>query len=302
MRKNIVTAAIVAATMSACGYANVGPGEQAVVQDGYFMIPTDPKLTGCIEPEHSENQITNDVYRYPARQISWDATGGQGAERGPYVVVSNAEAPTDLNVPVVVTFDMTADCEQLKSFHRDFGTKYQGWLNEDGTPSAGWTELLNYVIGQPMEQTLIGVGQKYPWRKIWNDEAVRIEFQQALQKTLPQASKARTNGQEFFKNFQVTVLKPGPVDGNLTAAINREQSAVAAARADEAQGVADANARKAKADADVQAAIAETKVAEQEALQKRAQIAGYPDVDSYLRALCIERNCNPFQPVIVPQP
>ena len=134
-----------------CSYANMGPGEQAVVQEGYWMIPTEPTLKGCISPEKNSNEITNHVYRYPARQISWDATGDPGSERGPYVVVSNAKAPADMNVPVVVTFDLTTDCEKLKQFHRDFGTKYSGWLNDDGSVSNGWLELLNYVIGQPLQ-------------------------------------------------------------------------------------------------------------------------------------------------------
>ena len=71
------------ALLSGCSYASVGAGEQAVVVDSYWMIPTDPTVKGCIEPENSQNEITNQVYRYPARQISWDATGdpGPGADR-----------------------------------------------------------------------------------------------------------------------------------------------------------------------------------------------------------------------------
>ena len=103
------------ALLSGCSYASVGAGEQAVVVDGYWMIPTDPTVKGCIEPENSQNEITNAVYRYPARQISWDATGDPGSERGPYVVVSNAKAPADMNVPVVVTFDLTSDCRSSSS-------------------------------------------------------------------------------------------------------------------------------------------------------------------------------------------
>ncbi|MGD9618463.1 SPFH domain-containing protein [Mycolicibacterium sp.] len=291
-----------AASMSACSYANMGPGEQAVVQDGYWMIPTDPKLTGCIQPERSQNEITNHVYRYPARQISWDATGDPGSERGPYVVVSSAKAPADMNVPVVVTFDLTTDCEKLKQFHRDFGTKYSGWLNEDGSVSEGWTELLNYVVGQPLQDTLNAVAQKYTWQQIWNDEAARTEFRNALLNTLPNASKARTDNTEFFSNFQVTVLKPTPVNPELKAAIEREQAAVQDAQATQAQGVAEANAKRAKAEADIAAAEAETRVAEQEALKLRAKLSGYPSVEDYLRALCIEQGCNPYQPTyVVPQ-
>lgn len=301
MNKALIAAAAAVITLSGCSYANVGPGQQAVVVDGYWMIPTDPAVKGCIAPEHSQNEITNQVFQYPARQISWDATGQTGSERNPYEVVSNAKAPAKLAVPVVITFDLTTDCEQLKKFHADFATKYihtEGKVDE----TQEWIDLLNYVISQPAELVLSQLSQKYEWRQIWNDEAIRLEYQDELLKQVPGASQKRTNGQEFFKNFQVSVLKPLILDQGLQDAITREQTAIADARANEAKGVSDANARKAKADADVRAAQAETEVARQEALQKQAVIAGYPNVEDYLKAICIENHCNPYQPTyVVPQ-
>lgn len=285
-------AAAAAITMSACTMAQVPAGQTAVIVDDYVMIPTDPKVLECRQAETSKTYGgAVNVYRYPARQISWDATGAAGSEHAPYVVVSSAEAPAELKVPVVVTMDLTTDCEKLSQFHRDFGTKYQGWLKDDGSQSDGWVQMVNYVVGQPLEQTLTQVAQKYTWRQIWNDEKVRVEFQEALKHNLPNASKARTDGQEYFTNFQVTVLKPEPVDSNLKAAINKEQSSVA-----------EANAKKAAADAEVKAAQSQTEVARQQALQKQAEIAGFPDIESYLRAQLIGQGGNPYQPTyVVPQ-
>ncbi len=57
-----------------------------------------------------------------------------------------------------VTFDLTSDCDKLKEFHREFGTKYSGWLNSDGTVSEGWKSLLRYVVGQPPGEHL-GLGR-----------------------------------------------------------------------------------------------------------------------------------------------
>ena len=59
------------------------------------------------------------MYRYPARQISWDATGDPGSERGPYVVVSNAKAPADLNVPVVRDVRSDIPIQKLNRFQSD---------------------------------------------------------------------------------------------------------------------------------------------------------------------------------------
>ena len=257
------------ALLSGCSYASVGAGEQAVVVDGYWMIPTDPTVKGCIEPENSQNEITNEVYRYPARQKSPGMQWVIPAPSAGHMSWCPTPKHPHMNVPlVVVTFDLTSDCEKLKQFHRDFGIKYNGWLNDDGTVSAGWVELLNYVIGQPLQDTLNGVAQKYTWQQIWNDEQARAEFRNALLTSLPNASRARTNGVDFFTNFQVTVLMPTPVNPELKAAIEREQAAIQNAQATQAQGVAEANAKK--AEADLAAAAAETRVSEQEALKRAA--------------------------------
>lgn len=297
----IALAAATAVSLSGCAYHAMSPGEQSVVQNGSFFPGADHNLTECIGPSNTKNEAFNEVFKYPARQISLDATGDKDSQRGPYVVVSSAKAPAEMNVPVVVTFDLTRDCEKLKKFHAEFGTKYSGWLNDDGSESQGWKDLVNYVVGQPLQDTLNGVAQNYTWQEIWNDEKARTEFRTALSTTLPKESQARTNGVDYFSNFQILVLKPTPVNPALKSAIEEQQAAVQRAQALQASGVAEANAAKAKADADVIAAEAQTKLAEQQALQREAEIKGYGSVDAYLRALSIKQGLNPYQPQIVPQ-
>lgn len=300
--KKVMIAALVALSMSGCSYAAMGPGEQSVVQNGSMFPGADKNLIECIGPSNTRNETFNDVFKYPARQISLDATGGKDSQRGPYVVVSSAKAPAEMDVPVVVTFDLTRDCNKLMKFHSEFGTKYSGWLNDDGSESQGWTDLVNYVVGQPLQDTLNGVAQNYTWQEIWNDEKARTEFRTALAQTLPKESQARTNGTDYFTNFQILVLKPTPVNPELKSAIEQQQAAVQRAQAAQAAGIAEANAAKAKADAEVEAAKAETKVAEQKALQQQAEINGYGSIDAYLRALAIQQHQNPYQPTyVVPQ-
>jgi hypothetical protein len=294
--------------LAACSVSTPA-GVQAVKVKDSYVLPVSPTVEGCMAPEQNELQYPGNVFKtfnYPSRQISWDANEDKNAEAPSTVVVSNAEAPAELKVPVTVTFDLTKDCEKLKQFHRDFGTKYQGQLDENGNITQGWINLVNYVIGQPLRNTLVSIAQKYSWRQIWNDEKVRAEFQQALTDTLPKVSKERTNNVEYFTNFQVTVMKPDPVDATLKQAIIAEQQAVAQAAATKAKGVADAQAAQAKADADVKAAVAQTEVARQQALQKQAEIAGFPSVDAYLRQKeidvkeeAVNRNINPWPSPIV---
>ena len=275
-------------TLTGCGGTKTESGEVAIIADG-SMFPVAPELIDCMDPEEYRWSVFDKEFKYPARQISWDATGGDGSERGPYKVVANRSAPAELNVPVVVTMDLTRDCELLKKFHREQGTKHNGWLNSqdennDGTGD-GWVKLLNFVVGQPTDVTLVRVAQKYPWQEIWNDESVRKEFEATLAAELPQRIKERSNGVDYFSNIQVVVGKPDPVDQKLKDAIAGEQTKIA-----------EANSAKMAAQAQKETAIAETEVALQEALQKQAQVSGFPSVDDYLKSLCIEKGCNPFQP------
>jgi hypothetical protein len=304
MKKAIAVLALGILPLAACS-TSVPAGNQAVKVDDYFMIPTDPSVEGCIAPEQNEFNPPGGfkAYLYPSRQISYDANDDKDAESPTTIVVSSSQppnAPVELKVPVTVTMDLTKDCEALKQFHRDFGTKYNGWLNDDGSISEGWKNLLNYVVGQPLKNTLISIAQKYPWQQIWNDDKVRVEFQDALAKTLPKVSQERTNGKAYFSNFQVTVMKPDVVNSGLKDAIVAQQRAISEANSAQAKGVADAEAAKAKADADVKAAEAQTKLAEQEALKRQAEIAGYGNVDAYLKAVAIEKGITPWPPTIVP--
>jgi hypothetical protein len=305
MKTKIVTIAAAAAiSLSGCAYHAMGPAEQAVVQNGSMFPGADHNLTECIKPSETKNEAFNEVFKFPARQIAWNASNDPNAKpnRGPYVVVASAKAPAEMDVPVSVTFDLTQDCDKLKKFYSEFAAGYNGTLNDDGSESDGWKALINHVIGQPLQDTLNGVAQKYPWQEIWNSEEVRTEFRTEIDKQLPLASKARTNGTEYFSNFQVTVLKPTPVNPDLKNAIEAQQAAVQRAQALQAQGVAEANADRAKADAEVAAAEAQTKLAQQKALQQQAEINGYGSIDAYLKALAVKQGLNPYQPTyVVPQ-
>jgi hypothetical protein len=295
----ITAAAVAAVTLSSCGYQSATSGVQGVVQNGSFFGTADQNLIDCIKPQENKNELNDTVNWYPAHQISWDARGEANvSEHASYLVVSSNEAPANMLVPVVVTFNLTQDCNLLKKFHADIGTKYQGWINQDGTETDGWKRLVDYTVGQPLQATLLRVAQKYPWQKIWNDGAVVQEFQDALLAELPDATKKRTNGTEYFTGFSVQVFKPTPENQQLVQAIEQQQASVQEAAAAQAKGVADAKAAEAKAEADTTAAKAQTVLAEQQARQKEAEINAYGGIDGYLRHEAIEKGINPYQPTI----
>ena len=279
------------------GCSSVGAGQQAVEVDSWG----DPTVSGCAKEETQVGTVTVDLYKYPARQISWDASDDPNTtpERGPYDVLSKDQ--TYMKVPVTIQMDLTTDCDKLKQFHRDYGTKYSGWLNDDGTPSQGWKDLLTYVVSQPTEIALTAISRNYDYGQIWNEETVRVEYQKKLLEELPKESARRTGGVAYFENFRVDVLKPYPADERIRNAKSNEISAAAEANTKKITAEADANAREAAAKAEERANVAEAAAQRAEAAKKQAEITGFgtgPEaVDAWLRSQCIQTpNCTMYGP------
>lgn len=300
MKKKFLPVMFAALAASLVSCADVSAGQQAVEVDSYG----DPTVSDCAKEETQVSTWTVDLYRYPARQVSWDASDDPNAtpERGPYDVLSKDQ--TYMKIPVTIQMDLTTDCEKLKQFHRDYGTKYQGWLNDDGTTSEGWKDLLTYVISQPAEIALTSISRNFDYQQIWNDETVRVEYQKQLLDQLPKESARRTGGVEYFTNFRVDVLKPYPAEERVRKAKSDEISAAAEANTKKITAESDANAREAAAKAEERANTAEAAAQRAEAAKKQAEIAGFgtgPEaVDAWLKSLCIEKApaCTPWpQPV-----
>lgn len=286
------------AVASGCSYSAMSPSEQAVKVNDPLMPGGDHNLIGCILPAHTENTTFAEVHKFPARQIVWNATLDANHDVDPYVATTSPEATAQMAVPVSVTMDFTQNCNALQTFYKEYASGYGGVLNDDGSESQGWRNLLAHVIGQPLQDTINRVLVKYPWKKVYNDQAVLNELREEIDKDLPAASRARTNGDEYFSHFQVTVLKPQPVDPKLKQAIDDQQTAVQQAQASQAAGVAQAKANEEKANAEVAAAEAQARAEAQKALALRAKISGYGTVDDYIKAMLAEKGVNPYQPTI----
>lgn len=313
MNKQMIGAVLAVAAASVVGCSQVNPGTQAIEKDSYGS----PNLGNCVVGPANPGTVTVDLIRFPARQITWDATGDKDAERGPYAALSKPASPplapgqvpdadystgqAEMAIPVTLTFDLTTNCNDLKEFYTKYATKDNGWLNDKGESTDGWVKLLNYTISQPAQQAIIRITQKYPWQKVWNDEQVRAEYQKDLTTDLQKEAATRTGGKEFFTNFLVTVGKPYPTDDKLRQAVADQQSSQAQANAAQTKATADANARKAAAQASTDAANAEVAAKTAEANKQKAIIAGYGDgpaaVEAYLRDECIKTpGCTMYGP------
>lgn len=268
--------------LTGCSSVSTATDQVALEYNGYNIIPADKSFEACHEGgKQTYSGPGNEFIYFPVNQRSFDATGSSSSERGPFTVVSDDNA--ELRVPVSVTFNLKSDCTALREFYEKIGRKYDAGMT-DGRTNQGWRNMLDFVIGQPLDVTLDRVAQQYDWRKIWNDEAVRVELENAVRESLPTQVKNRAGG-DYFENFAVLVQKPDPVSEDLKNAIVAEQS-----------GVAKANASEAEAVAQVRAAEAQVAVAEAQARARQAEIAGYGSAEAYNEARMIEKGLNPRQP------
>lgn len=233
------------------------------------------------------------VYLYPYGQRSFDATGGPGAEHTPYT--SSSKDSVEMATPLSVTFDMKTDDATLQAFHEKIGLKYRAWY-EEGTKDAtmvsdGWGNVLEFYMGQSIDQTVDRVLATYAWRDAYGKADVRDAIQKAIQDELPTAvsTKMQATGYGgFFTNFVVQVQRPVPTNPDLLKNIAAEQT-----------NVASANAAKAKAEADLATANAQIALQKAEAQKKAADISAYGSVDEYNKAQAIEKGINPYQPTYI---
>lgn len=254
------------------------------------------KFKDCLNPSERSGYDPGDkFYAYPVRQIVYNASGDKGSERGRFSVVSQDNA--ELYVPVQLTFRLDTDCEVLRQFHEAIGSRYKAYITSGDSSDYpdGWVQLLNDVIGKPLDTTLDRVAQQYPWREVWNDPTVKAEMEAEVSKNI-EALVNRQAGGDFFKDFTVLISKPDPINPALVDAIAEEQAGIAQANAAKAKAEADAETATAKAKADLITAKSQKALAEAEAETKRQEIAGYGGIEAFLKHEMIERGLNPYQP------
>jgi regulator of protease activity HflC (stomatin/prohibitin superfamily) len=284
MKKFVILLLGIVFAVTACATASTGPDLKALHYSGGSLSAK--KFQGCLDPSSRSGYDPGDKYvAFPTRQISYDATGGKAAEAKAFTVVSKDNA--ELYVPATVTFSLDTDCQVLQKFYETIGARYNAGFDpngDSGNPPKGWGDLLNYVIGKPLDTTLDRVAQNYDYRAVWNDPAVKAQFEKEVNENIETLVNRQAGG-DFFQDFTVLILKPDPKDPALKKAIADEQAAVA-----------QANAAKAKADADTRTAQAQLALQQAQASAKQAEIKGYGGIDNYLRHEAIQAGQNPFQP------
>jgi hypothetical protein len=253
--------------------------------------PLESKRVKGVVPSNERKWFwtTNDrYYYYPTSEREWDATGQPGSDGPQFTSVTKDNVV--MTIPVTVRFTLKTDDASIVKFYEKYGRRYGVEFNSDGEWNDAWLQVLRKIVADPADATLDRIVQNYRWRDVWNDPKTKVEIEKKLADALTSSDSllVQTAKGSYFEGVSVLVGTPSPERQELKDAVAKEQQAVADAQSKEAE----ANARAAQARAEVL-------VAKAQASKKAAEIAGYPDVGSFLRAQMIEKGMNPYQPQYV---
>lgn len=283
--------------VTGCSMPSTAADEIAVHRGGGPIEDQGPK--GCVEPATKEvNSVGDNYYYYPANQSTYDFTGGQNSDSGPFSVVTKDNQT--FQIPGSVKFTLNTKCEVLEKFHDNIGKRYEAYNSDSGLPrSDGWRKMLSLYIAPAVDGTLDRIAKNYTWRELRNDPSIKDEMNDAVNSTVARLVQQQTPGNdEFFKDFSALIQQPIAPKA-LTDAVELEESSKATAAATEVKAKADAVAAENAAKAQVATKTAELKVAQLESKIQEARIAAYGGVREYNNAQAIEKGLNPYQPVYI---
>ncbi len=164
------------------------------------------------------------IYPYGQRTYTFARTN---AEAPPLSIVSRDNVT--LTVTGQVLFTLNTNPEVLRQFHERIGMKYKAWEPE------GWRRMLADYVLIHVDRALDGTAQRYGWKAIYNDPAVRNAFEKDAAAEAVRRVREATGGEYFCSptytgtgpcgDMVITIQKPEP-PAKLVEALAAEQAAI----------------------------------------------------------------------------
>lgn len=194
---------------------------------GHVMFPTSKVVKDCVAPSTNKYVgIGDDVYVYPAGLRTFTFDDKKGADYPPITVVSKDNVTMHLSG--VLSFNINPDCEVLKRFHQQIGTKRWGddqrpaYVN--GEDFRGWTSMLDVQLGKPTQNSLTDDAAAETYLDLYTSPQVRQRLEKTLAQTLPGRVRELSGG-DYFQNFKVLLNKPDAPE-SIVKALEAKQAAV----------------------------------------------------------------------------
>lgn len=210
-RKTAVISSVALLAVLAGCRTNTESNETAVHVTGYDVFPTSAVVKDCVAPSTNKYIGFGDAaYVYPAGQRSY-SFGPDKADHPPISVVANDSVTMTLTGGV--TFYLDTECEVLKRFHAEIGSKKwngrSAFLN-DG--DQGWNDMLDFYVGNALKNVFSDFASKYSSTQLYTDSAIRVKLQSVVADQLPLQVEALAHG-PYFQKFTVSLNKPDAPEG-----------------------------------------------------------------------------------------
>lgn len=178
----------------------------------HFIGPGDRELVGG---------LLDKVYKYPAGQRTYEFSNAQGADTSE--ITSLTKDNIELTTDGVMRFSLNTDAKVLQQFHEQIGIKFGAYMDGDKT-SDGWREMLRTYPKQALQRAVNEVTQQYSWKELYNNSAIRKEWENKVNDLLPTYIKQAMGG-DYFDDFSLTIQKP-QLPGDLVDALRQTQVAI----------------------------------------------------------------------------
>lgn len=300
-RKTIRTIVVgIALAISTTACVGPTPEEQTTTLQfaGGQFIRTAPEFLRCVSGgTKGPYDLGGLEYTYPADQRRVVFGGGDGEDRGPFIVKS--KDGLEMAVYGTLQYNLNTDCgdgegkdaadSPIVEFHRNIGRREASSFDEGpGNVPNGWRILQKQYVETPLERDLVSAASEHGWFALWKDPQALTDVEQDVNAAIQESVNNDTpTDQEFYKNFRLSLTRMEP------AGDRGEQ--VKNAIADGEKRSAEGRANEQAALANKAAAIAETAAEVERAKKVQAQINGFGSVQEYNINQCIiTAGCQPY--------
>jgi FKBP-type peptidyl-prolyl cis-trans isomerase len=295
----LIVAAVAAVTLTGCGATATDNSVLTLHYKG--GLTQGEKFDKCVNPGAKEiNDGGDKNYRYPVTQREWVAdtaeyskSGHGNADTESMTFTSSDGVP--ITAIVRTSLVLNTSCEEvetggktypggvIQAFHELIGKTRKAYFNSEGVYGDGWLWVLGNYIGRPINSNLQIIGHKYTAEELYNDPSLKTVIAAALTEDAPAAVNAQmVTDLDFFEGITVNVDKIDVPTGLSDLYQRRQEAKIQAETAEFTKAAKVAEAEAAAAVARAQAEVT------------KAEIAGYPSIDAYLKAKALEQGINPF--------
>lgn len=217
------------------GCASSAVNELCLVYSG--GVTQDAEFKELLKPGANNNWIGpgSKTYCYKIDQRTYIASAQEGkGDTGPVSAVSSDTVQMGVEYQFVFTLNQNETV--LREFHENIGLKNEAQTDE------GWRKMLQENIEPQIERAIDTAMLNFPWKSLYSSEDTRVEFQNAVIENVKTYLKTII-GNDYFcgpaytgakegkgsecGNFTFTVGKPYPLNGEIIAAVESEQTAAA---------------------------------------------------------------------------